>query len=163
MPNRIHSVHDESRIFRMFRALGAVLALLLLGACSGEQPTSVASIIGDTAPPVVDVRTSAAADSGLSFIVDARDDLGLKTVHVHIVGGVTRAFDTTFTSAVTNVSLPYSITVPRSVPVGTIVLAIADAVDGASNASKPDTLRLTVGNVTPPKVSITGPTPGTLV
>jgi hypothetical protein len=161
---RLHPPAGESLVTRSLRALGAVLALLFLGACGGDQPSSVAGLVGDTTAPVVTLRSTAspAADSVLSFSVDARDDLGLKTIHVRLVGPVSAVFDTTFTSAVTKVSLPYSVLVKRSVPVGSLVKVIADAVDGASNASAPDTLNLAVGNVTPPKVSITGPAPGTL-
>ncbi|AHG91512.1 hypothetical protein J421_3975 [Gemmatirosa kalamazoonensis] len=155
---------DESLVARSFRALGAVLALLFLGACGGEQPTAVASIIADRNPPVVALSktTGTPPDSVLSFQLQARDDLGLKSIHVRLVGGVAGAFDTTFTSAVTTVTLPYSVVVARSVPVGTIVTVIAQAVDGNANTSTPDSLRLAVGNVTPPKVTITGPAAGTL-
>ena len=165
MPHSYHSHQptQASLFARTFRALGAVLALLFLGAC-GEQPTDVADTIGDNTAPVVSLQksTAAAPDSVLSFSLNARDNLGLKTVHVRLVGGVSKAFDTTFTSAVTTVTLPYDVTVAKSVPIGTVVTVIADAVDGAQNASKPDTLQLAVGNVTPPKVVITGPAPGTL-
>jgi hypothetical protein len=161
---RLHPPAGESLVMRSLRALGAVLALLFLGACGGDQSSSVAGLVGDRTAPVVTVLKSATtpADTVLSFSVDARDDLGLKTIHVRVVGPVSAAFDTTFTSAVTTVTLPYSVVVKRSVPVGSLVRVIADAVDGAANASAPDTLSLAVGNVTPPKVSITGPAPGTL-
>ncbi|MBV9881124.1 MAG: hypothetical protein JO180_11540 [Gemmatirosa sp.] len=162
MPNAFHSSSGGSTFGRAFRALGAVLALLFLGAC-GDQPGSVAGLVGDRSAPVVLVKSQASAgDTLLSFAVDARDDLGLKTIHVRLAGGVARAFDTTFTSAVTTVSLPYAVGVSRSVPAGTTVNVVATAVDGAGNASPPDTLVLTVGNVAPPKVELTGPAPGTL-
>src|SRR5689334_22074985 len=97
------------RALRTLRALAAVLGALVLGAC-GEQPTSIAPVVGDRKAPAVAVNKAAAtADTILAFAVDARDDLGLKTVHVRLVGGVSGVFDTTFTSAVTNVSLPYAV------------------------------------------------------
>jgi hypothetical protein len=162
MPFDHHPGTPESRWLRTFRALGAVLGLLFLGAC-GETPTSIASIVGDRNPPVVAVRKSTPpGDSVLSFTVDARDDLGLKTIRVRLVGGVSGSLDTTFTSAVTTVTIPYNVLVARSVPIGTTVLAIGSAVDGAANESRPDTLSLVVGNVAPPKVVITGPDAGTL-
>jgi hypothetical protein len=165
MPNTLH-VHAhptaESRLFRSWRAFAAALGLLFLGAC-GDQPTSIATVVGDRAAPVVTIAPAKAApDTVLSFDVNARDDLGLKTVRVRLSGGLSRAIDTTFTTSLTTVTLPFSVTVPRSVPIGTIVLVVAEAVDGATNTSKPDTLRLMVGNVTPPKVVLTGPPPGTL-
>jgi len=151
----------RSTLRRAFEALLATIALLFGVGCS-EQNASTAEIIGDRTAPVVALHAVPGADTSLSFAVDARDDLGLKTVQVRLSGGVTRAFDTTFTSAVTNVTLPLSYFVSRGVPVGTTVLAVASATDGALNTSKPDTLRLTVGNVTPPKAEITGPVTGTL-
>src|SRR5947208_2667871 len=111
MPNDSH-FHAESRMLRAFRALGAVLGLLFLGGCSGEAPTSVTPLIGDHSAPVVAIRKIAPpGDSVLAFAVDAHDDLGLKTVRVRLVGGVNSALHTTFTSAVTTITLPYNVLV----------------------------------------------------
>jgi hypothetical protein len=147
---------------RALQALLSALAVLFGLACS-EQSASTTEFVGDRNAPVVALRPlSGVADSSLAFTVDARDDLGLKAVHVRLTGGVSRAFDTTFTSAVTTISLPLTYIVSRGVPTGTTVLVIATATDGAANAATPDTLRLTVGNIAPPRVDITGPAPGTL-
>ena len=162
---RRHAVAIEpppSTLSRAVRALLLTLAALFGVGCS-EQSATTAEIVGDRSAPTVTVRpVTGVPDSTLAFTVDARDDLGLKTIQVRVTGGISKAFDTTFTSAVTNVSLPLSYFVSRNVPLGTTVLAIASATDGALNTSKPDTLRLTVGNITPPRAEITGPAPGTL-
>lgn len=168
-PALYHPRHDgraaaprRSTLRRVVEALAATLALLFGIGCS-EQSAATSPILGDRAAPVVALHAATGGpDSTLAFTVDARDDLGLKTIQVRLSGGIARAFDTTFTSAVTNITVPLSYFVSRGVPVGTSVLAVATATDGALNTSKPDTLRLTVGNVTPPRVEVTGPAPGTL-
>jgi len=78
---------------------------------------------------------------------DARDNLGLKTIHVSVAGSLTFTFDTTFTSAVTSTNIPFKLSVPRSVPAGTAVTVVGYATDGSGNRSPNDTLRLAVGNV----------------
>src|SRR5205085_1335371 len=74
----LHVSSAESRVtpslfVRCMRALGAVLALLFLGACGGDQPTAVASIIGDRSAPAVTVtKVVPPADSVLAFTVNAK-------------------------------------------------------------------------------------------
>ena len=81
---------------------------------------------------------------------------------MNVSGGLTFAFDTTFTSANTDASIPFLVSVSRSVPRGTPVVVTASAVDGALNRSAVDTLRLTIGNVPPATVHFTSPASGTL-
>src|SRR5688572_12814070 len=112
----------------------------------------------DANPPALDLAgTASGVDTVLAFSADARDNLGLKTIHVSVVGGLTFSFDTTFTSAVTSTSIPLTISVPRSVPMGTSVTVVGLATDGSGNRSLPDTLRLSVGNVAPPSVRVVTP------
>lgn len=118
---------------------------------------------GDANPPALDLAGAASdIDTALAFSASARDNLGLKTIHVSVSGGVTFAFDTTFTSAVTSTTLPFTLGVPRSVPAGTSVTVIGFATDGAGNRSPTDTLRLTVGNLAPADVRIISPASGTI-
>ena len=147
------------------RALAAVAVLAgsALAACGESGAAFAPDIVGDRTPPRVRlVDQKAAADSLIAFAVGASDNLGLKSVRVRVTGGVTRSFDTTLTSVVTSLDVPFTFVVSRAVPPGTSVLAVATATDGAGNSSAPDTLRLIVGNLTPPVAVITGPVSGTL-
>ncbi|MBA3657322.1 MAG: hypothetical protein H0W69_08215, partial [Gemmatimonadaceae bacterium] len=145
--------------------MGVCFAVLLAAAC-GESTANDA--LADRAAPSVDLvgpTTAAAAslpDTTLSFSVHVKDNLGIKSIHVDLTGGHVAKFDTTFTSAITDITLPLTFTTLRSVPPGTPVTVIASATDGAGNKSKTDTLRLTIGNVPPAEVKITSPANGTL-
>ncbi len=141
-------------------AIAAATALLVAGACS--ESTSTSSTLADKSPPSVSLSTGrSAVDTIISFQVDAKDNLGLKTISVKLSGGLTFSFDSTFTSAHTDASIPFAVSVPRSIPRGTPVLVTASAVDGALNHSAVDTLKLTVGNVPPADVHFTSPASGT--
>jgi hypothetical protein len=144
---------------RARRVTAALATLVSVVACNdaGTDP------FGDSSAPTVDLlQGPAGPDSVLSFNAAVRDDLGIKTVSVSFTGGVTGSIDTTFTSAVTETSIPFRISVPPNVPPGTSVTVVATAVDGAGNRSQPDTLRLAVGNVAPSDVRITSPASGTI-
>lgn len=151
---------------RIFQARAAVVAACVAVAACGD--TTANDALADKAAPSVDLIGPTASelaslpDSTLSFDVRVRDNLGIKSVNVVLSGGHVAAFDTTFTSAVTDVTLPLSFITSRSVPPGTPVTVIATATDGAGNRSNADTLRLTVGNVGPAEVKITSPANGTL-
>lgn len=137
-----------------FAALGGVAAC-------GESLTE--GTTGDANPPALDLAGEASGqDTVLAFSADARDNLGLKTITVSVTGGVQFTFDTTFTSAVTSMSIPFKLNVPRSVPSGTAVTVVGSATDGSGNRSLPDTLRLAVGNVAPPSVRVVAPASGTV-
>ena len=141
---------------------GIVLAsaTILMMACGD---TTANDALADKAPPSVALdQTAQIGDSALAFDVKVKDNLGIKSVHVALTGGHVAVFDTTFTSAITDIVLPLSFFTASTVPPGTPVTAIATATDGAGNRSKPDTLRMTVGNVPPAEVRITSPANGTL-
>lgn len=136
------------------------LTLALAGVSCSESATDPGADRGN--PTVALLAGTPADDSQLAFSLNATDNLGLKTVRVRLEGGIVAAFDTTFTSAVTQVSLPFVVGVPTSVPIGTAVVVTATAVDGAFNSSSTDTLNLVVGNLEPPEVLITSPPSGTV-
>ncbi len=144
----------------LFAALG-LAAVVILASC-GEGTSPGSDGVDRTAPRVVLLSLPGAPDSILSFSVDVSDNLGIKSIHVALSGGLHQVFDTTFTSAQTHVILPFSIVVPKSVPFGTKVTVTATAFDGAGNASVTQTLSLSVGQVTS-SVVITSPAPGTPV
>jgi hypothetical protein len=140
--------------------IGAVLASLTALACSDEAGTNP---FADAAPPTVSLaQASSGTDTVLAFNATVQDNLGIKRVTVAVSGGVAASFDTTFTSAVTNTTLNYRVSVPRSVPTGTAVVVTAVASDGAGNQSDPVQLVLGVGNVAPSVVVITSPPSGTV-
>jgi hypothetical protein len=103
---------------------------------------------------------SGTADTVISFHTGAKDNLGLKTIHVQAIGAVGFVFDTVFTSAVTSIDLPFTLYASRLVPPGTPVIITAFATDGAGNSSGVDTLRLATGNLPPPDVRVLSPFSG---
>jgi hypothetical protein len=139
--------------------IGAVLASLAALSCSDQAAMNP---FGDINPPTVTLAPATSpSDTMLSFNATVQDNLGIKRVTVSVSGGVAAAFDTTFTSAVTNTTLNYRVSVPRSVPPGTAVVVTAVASDGAGNQSEPAQLVLGVGNVAPSVAVITSPPSGT--
>lgn len=143
---------------RMRSAIGAVFASLFALACSDTASTE----FGDLNPPTITLVAGAGQDTVLVFSAEVRDNLGIKTVRVNVTGGVTASFDTTFTTAVTQTVIPYSVGVSRSVPPGTGVIITAQATDGAGNESEIASLVLGVGNLAPSVVVVTSPPAGTI-
>ena len=143
-------------------AVAAVAMSIVAAACSSDS-TGLGGNTADKSPPTVQLsRGGTSADTVISFQVQAKDNLGLKTIRVNITGGVTMSFDTTFTSANTDATVPFTISVSRSIPKGTPVLATSFAIDGAGNKSAVDSLSLTVGNVPGAEVRIGSPASGTI-
>ncbi len=143
---------------RIRSAIGAVFASLFALACSDTASTE----FGDLNPPTVTLLPGSGQDTVLAFSAEVRDNLGIKNVRVNVTGGVTASFDTTFTTAVTQTVIPYSVGVSRSVPPGTGVIITAQATDGAGNESEIASLVLGVGNLAPSVVVLTSPPAGTI-
>jgi hypothetical protein len=145
---------------RRVALLGAVTLAATIGAIACSDATGTGSL-ADTQPPTLALAASASAvDSVITFHATAKDNLGIKRIHVDASGGITATYDTVFTSAVTNIDVPLSLSVPRSVPPGTPVTIVGTVYDGAGNRSTPDTLRLATGNLAPANVAITSPATG---
>lgn len=139
-------------------AAAAAMISLSIGACNDSTSSDGTR---DRIPPRVTLTpVTGGADTVIRFNTGATDNLGLKTIRVQAVGAVGLAYDTTFTSAVTNVALPFTLFSSRAVPPGTPVIITATAIDGAGNSSGVDTLRMATGNVPPPEVRILSPTSG---
>lgn len=138
--------------------VGAV-ALATVAAACGNTTNPAGGTLVDNVPPKVSVLPQAAPnDSSIAFTVQASDNLGLLNVHVTLSGpGISGSIDTTFTSAVTSVTLPYVINVPPSVPPGTNVTVIASAMDGAHNLARPDTAIVATGTAGATLAIITSP------
>ncbi len=139
--------------------VAAVVAVSIsLGVAACNDTTSTAN--SDRTPPVLDLVSGVTTDTVIRFSVNVKDNLGIKTIHVQATGGAVLGFDTTFTSAVTNISFPFSAFSSRAVAPGTPVIVTASATDGAGNSSGIDTLRLSVGNMPPPSVRVVSPGSG---
>ncbi|MFN2637709.1 MAG: YncE family protein [Gemmatimonadaceae bacterium] len=139
-------------------AVAAVSVSLFVAACNDS--TSIDPLRDRVPPSLTLTPVAGGADTVISFRTDASDNLGLKTIHVQAIGAVGFVYDTTFTSAVTSIGLPFTLFASRAVPPGTPVIVTAEATDGAGNSSGVDTLRLATGNVPPPEVRVISPTSG---
>ncbi len=140
--------------------VAAAAASISLGVAACNDSTSI-DPQRDRVPPTLSLTArTQQADTVIAFTTDASDNLGLKTIHVQAIGAVSVIFDTTFTSAVTDIQLPFTLFASRSVPAGTPVTITAEAVDGAGNSSGIDTLIMATGNVPPPEVRVISPTSG---
>ena len=140
--------------------VAVVSALISLGVAACNDSTSI-DPQRDRTPPVIALSPiGGLPDTVISFTTSASDNLGLKTIHVQAIGAVSGVFDTTFTSAVTNYQVRFSLFASRAVPAGTPVTITAEAVDGAGNSSGIDTLIMATGNVPPPEIRILSPFSG---
>jgi hypothetical protein len=140
--------------------VAAVAASISLGVAACNDSTSIDPQRDRIPPTLTLTAVGGQADTVIAFTTDAKDNLGLKTIHVRATGAVGFVYDTVFTSAVTNIQLPFKLFSSRSVPPGTPVIVTATAVDGAGNSSGVDTLILATGNVPPPEVKILSPFSG---
>ena len=153
---RLRSIARATRHRVTRLALGVLAAT---AACGGEEVLD---------PPFRDVirprlavaKGGEAPDSLLAVAVTATDNIGLKRVRLLLDGGLTATFDTTFTSAVTTLTVQVRIPVPRSAPVGATVIVRGVATDGAGNLSDTSRVALAIGNLEPPLAAITSPAAG---
>src|SRR5450432_809413 len=142
---------------RRFAAAAFGLAVVaVLGACGEGSGSTCATC--DTGRPVVSVTETSSSDSSIAFSTHATDNLGLLTVHARVTaGGHAGGCDTTFTTAVTSVDIPFTIQIPATIPTGTNITVVATAMDGAHNAAHPDTLVVHTGAGGASAVIVTNP------
>ena len=140
----------------------ALVALAGTAACGGEEVLDP-PFRDAIRPRVAVAKGGEAPDSLLAVAVTATDNIGLKRVRLLLDGGLTATFDTTFTSAVTTLTVQVRIPVPRSAPVGATVIVRGIATDGAGNLSDTSRVALAIGNLEPPLAAITSPTAGSPV
>src|SRR5256714_11279156 len=147
-------------VLRRGLAVAAVAASVSLVMVACNDSTSI-DPQRDRIPPTLTLSPrTGLADTVIGFNTEAKDNLGLKPIHVQAIGAVGFVYDTVFTSAVTNITLPFTLFASRSVPAGTPVTITAEAFDGAGNSSGVDTLRMATGNVPPPEVKVISPFSG---
>ncbi len=140
--------------------LAVIAASISLGVAACNDTTSSNGTQDRTPPTMTLTPITGGADTVIAFSARAKDNLGLRTIHVQAVGAVGVLYDTTFTSAVTDFTRAFTLFASRLVPPGTPVVITATAVDGAGNTSGVDTLRLATGNLPPPDVKVLSPFSG---
>jgi len=148
---------------RGVRGWCALVALAgAVGACetarnpSGSQP--------DRIPPSISLSTTADTQqiaTGLSFNVDASDNLGLKDIRLTYSGGYIAQTDTIFSSAVTSFNKGESVTFPATSGAGGFITIIGRAIDGQGNFSE-DTLVIFLSNVQALSVTLLAPATGAI-
>lgn len=144
------------------RALVVLGVAVALGACNGDEV--IDPPFRDAVKPRVSLAKNAnQSDTALVMQVNATDNVGLKTIRVMLSGGVSAAYDTTFTSSVQLANLTLTVSVPPSAPLGSTVNVKAIAIDGATNQSDTASLVMTVGNLEPPQAVVTSPAAGSPV
>ncbi|MGE5290862.1 MAG: YncE family protein, partial [Micromonosporaceae bacterium] len=145
-----------------FRVQGAcaLLAAGLVTACT-EQAFQL-GFQQDISPPtvaiVVPANDTINVQNGMSFTVDATDNLGLKSITVTMTAGLT-AHDTTFTSTVTSVGWLVVVPQAETATLGGPILITATAVDGNNNATT-DTVTVIATNPKALIVTLVRPTAG---
>lgn len=148
---------------RLLTLKGLVTAAAIVAVGCTDSTTGPGGDLTDKTPPTVTLaKGGTTLDTLVAFQVEVKDNLGIKSIKVNVRGGATFDYDTTFTTASTNAVVPFSISVPRSMPKGTPVIVTSFALDGASNKSLTDTLNLTVGDVPPAEVKINSPANATI-
>ncbi|MGH7622789.1 MAG: hypothetical protein ACREMU_10655, partial [Gemmatimonadaceae bacterium] len=153
-PNSARPALSAAR--RLAAAALGLATLAILGACGEGSGSTCATC--DTGRPTVTLTATGSTDSTVSFTTHATDNLGLLTVHARITAaGISGGFDTTFNTAVTTVDIPYTISIPPSIPTGTAITVVGSAMDGAHNAAHPDTLMLHTGAGGAAAVVLTNP------
>jgi hypothetical protein len=144
---------------RPFHTLMGAAGIAALAGCSSS--TEIDLVHDKTAPSIELTKVDAPNDTSISFNVKVEDNLGIKQIHIALSGALGIVWDTVFNSAVTDIELARLLSVSRSIPPGSAVQVTAFAVDGASNKSTEDTLRMTVGNLPPADAFVTSPPTGT--
>jgi hypothetical protein len=148
---------------RAVRAWGAMVALAAaVGAC--ETARNPGGVQPDRIAPSMSLTTAADTQqiaSGLSFTVDASDNLGLKDVQLTYSDPTIAQSDTIFNTAVTTFNRGEHITFPAGSGAGGFITIIGRATDGAGNFDE-DTLVIFLSNVQALGVTLLAPGTGAL-
>lgn len=118
------------------RSAFALFGVGLIVACTEQQNIGVQA---DTTPPSIAILKTAGdsleVSDGIVFAVAATDNLGLKTITIDLSAGFTSTFDTTFTTAITDLTLGVEIPLPPNTTAGGTIVINATAIDGANNSA----------------------------
>ncbi|MEO7362438.1 MAG: hypothetical protein ABI120_19060 [Gemmatimonadaceae bacterium] len=140
-----------------------LIAVAALSACESDSAVSDGTIADSAKPRVTLVKGTSITDTIIPLGVSARDNIGIKNIHVTLQGGVVASYDTVLTTSTTSMDLGLQFRVPKSAALGSTVNVRAIVTDGAGNMSDTARLVVTVGNLTPPVAAITSPVIGTPV
>src|SRR5437867_4205307 len=122
----------QARGKRLFWGIGVLVASVW--AC--ETARNPGGVQRDLIAPTISLSTSSDTQqisSGLSFSIDAGDNLGLKDIRVTYSGGYIAQTDTVFNTTVTSVTIPAKVTFPANSGAGGFITIAARATDGAGN------------------------------
>src|SRR5438094_136833 len=133
---------------------------LIAGVWGCETARNPGGVQRDVIPPTITL--SAASDTqqiaaGLSFTVNATDNLGLKDIRLTYSGGYIAQTDTVFNTAVTSYNQGTRVTFPVGSGAGGFITIIGRATDGAGNFSE-DTTVVFLSNVQALSVTLVAPT-----
>ncbi len=129
-----------------------------VGAC--ETARNPGGVLRDVNPPTIVLTPAADTQqiaAGLSFTVNATDNLGLKDIRLTYAGGYIAQTDTIFNTAVTSYNQGTRITFPPGSGAGGLITIIGRATDGAGNFSE-DTIVVFLSNVQALSVTLVAPT-----
>ena len=129
-----------------------------VGAC--ETARNPGGVLRDVNPPTIVLTPAADTQqiaAGLSFTVNATDNLGLKDIRLTYAGGYIAQTDTIFNTAVTSYNQGTRITFPAGSGAGGLITIIGRATDGAGNFSE-DTIVVFLSNVQALSVTLVAPT-----
>ncbi|PYO98024.1 MAG: hypothetical protein DMD60_05220 [Gemmatimonadetes bacterium] len=128
------------------------------GAC--ETARNPGGILRDVTPPTIVLTPAAdtqAIANGLSFTVNATDNLGLKDIQLRYAGGYIAQTDTVFNTTVTSYNQGTKISFPAGSGAGGFITIIGRATDGAGNFTE-DTILVFLSNVQALSVTLVAPT-----
>jgi len=144
---------------RGVRGWCAVVALVTAaGAC--ETARNPGGVLRDVNAPTIVLTPAADTQqiaAGLSFTVNATDNLGLKDIRLTYAGGYIAQTDTVFNTTVTSFNQGTRVTFPAGSGAGGFITIIGRATDGAGNFSE-DTIVVFLSNVQALAVTLVAPT-----
>ena len=152
----------QVRAVRAWSATIAVVGAVVAGGC--ETARNPGGIQRDLIPPGITLSTTADTQqiaTGLSFNVDASDNLGLKDIRLTYSDPTIAQSDTVFNSTVTSFNVGRHITFPAGSGAGGFITIIGRATDGAGNFAE-DTIVIFLSNVQALSVTLLAPTVGSL-
>ena len=151
------------RRVRVVRACWGSIALIA-GVWGCETARNPGGVQRDVIPPTISLSTGADTQqiaSGLSFTVNASDNLSLKDIQLTYSGGYIAQTDTVFTSATPSVALGEHISFPANSGAGGLIKIVGRATDGAGNFAT-DSIFIFLTNVQALKVNLLAPATGAI-
>ncbi len=150
----------QARGGRLWWGIGVLIAAVW--AC--ETARNPGGIQPDLISPTIALSASQDTQliaSGLSFAVNATDNLGLKDIRLTYTGGYFAVTDTIFNTTVTSINLGQTVTFPPTSGAGGFITIVGRATDGAGNYAE-DTIVIFLDNVQALKVFLLAPVTGAL-